>query len=164
MSSNGIAFIDDTTIPDKTIIFFAKKKGYYTILFNILLLSLGIYLLTLSITFIIPGLFLILATIFLSYKIYKNAQNISAQIILCNDGIETAATQFYNWIDIKNESIFKDHEGGLHAGGGINLYYLVYDHPLGSEKVLISDLDTTPQLMTALLAIYRGRSNSNSRQ
>ncbi len=89
---------------------------------------------------------------YLSFREFKQATNTEPQIIVNENGIETISTEFYNWNVIENEEVVSE-GSGKHTN-----YYLIYDHPDGSEHLKIDDYDTDMRKLNRLLILYRGRS------
>ena len=149
-------FYDDLTIPNETIIYYAKGKNFFEMVMGIGCLFVGIYLLTMTDSYI-WGL---LATVFgayWGYTEYKEATNTDPQITLNEKGIQTISTEFYKWSDIENEEVITE-------GSGKHIhYYLVYSHPKGQERLIIEDYETDQRTLNKLLILYKGRHKNNYR-
>jgi hypothetical protein len=81
-------FNDDLTVPNETIIYFAKGKNFFEMAFGIVCLFGGIYLLTMTDSYI-WGLGLSIFGAYWGYIEYKEATNTEPQIILNENGIQT---------------------------------------------------------------------------
>jgi hypothetical protein len=112
----------------------------------------GLYLCTLGrvIPYII-GIPLIMIGIVNTYMRIRNMFSREPQIILNNDGMSTASTPFYKWNDIANEKTIRE------GTGKYAMYYLCYDHPNGSAKFHLNDLEVSFMRLQKLLRVYRGR-------
>lgn len=142
-------FQDDLAIPNETIIYYSKGKNLFEMLIFLGCLGLGIYFITKE--NYIAGTILAVFGAYFGFREYKQATNKEPQIIINDKGIQTIATVFYSWEEITNEGVSAE-------GGGKNTrYYLVYDHPLGSEHLQIDDYDTDRRTLNKLLSLYRGR-------
>lgn len=75
------------------------------------------------------------------------------QIILNNDGIRTADIPFYKWNGITNEKTIRE------GTGKYAMYYLYYDHPKGSNKFHLNDLEMNFIGLQRLLRLYRDRND-----
>jgi hypothetical protein len=129
-------FYDDLSVPDETIIFYAAAKNFFEMIIMLVAAGGGVY----------------------AYKEFKEATNKTPQIILNDEGIQTISTPFYKWEQIRNEETVTE-------GYGKNSEdYLVYDHPEGSEHLLIEDYQTDKRSLNKLLMLYRGRSRHDSQQ
>ncbi len=115
-----------------------------------LLLTGGLYALFKTDDFV-AGLVIILVSMFYGYRGIRNAKNKTAQIIINDKGLQTAAAKFYNWSQISGEKVIK--------GDDVDYidYYLVYNYQGRSEKLRINDLTTNPSELERLMSIYRGR-------
>ena len=145
--------------PEETTIYFSKGKNMIGIIFNIVLLIIGIFLLTRGTTYIVLALFLLLMGFLFGKKFYQDKTDNDPQIIISNKGLETSSTQFYNWSDIKNEEVIKEVEHSRDAS--YKYYYLSYEHPAGTEKFALSALETNYDVVTKLLVLYRERYQQN---
>jgi len=145
-------FLDDRSVPAETMIRYSIfKYVIWTILF-LLMTILGIYLCSLGrvISYIV-GIPLIFIGAVNSYRRIKNMFNREPQIILNNEGIRTADAPFYTWNEIINEKTIRE------GTGKYAMHYLCYDHPKGSNKFHLKDLDVGFMRLQKLLRLYRGR-------
>jgi hypothetical protein len=146
-------FKDDLSIPKETTIYYAKLKNYFEM--GIMLIGVfgGIYLLKNSES---PywGIGLIIVCGYLAYIEFREATNTEPQIIINQNGIKTISTKFYNWSQIKNEEVISENSG-KHTH-----FYLTYDYPNGTEKLMIDDYETEHSDLQKSLKIYRGRYNN----
>ena len=148
-------FQDDLTIPNETIIYYSKGGNFVEMIVMLVCLGVGIYLLIRTDRYIL-GSFLSIVGGYFSYKEYKEATNTEPQIILNEKGIETISTEFYEWTEIENEEVISE-------GSGKHIrYYLVYDHPNGTEHLKIDDYGTTQKSLNKLLILYRGRNKKKT--
>lgn len=145
-------FHDDITIPAETIIYYSKGKNYFEMILLLGGLVTGAFLLLKTDMYIFGSILVILGAYF-GYKKYKKATNKVPQIIISHKGIKTVSTAFYNWRDIRNESIVSEGYGDRAR------CYLRYDYPGGSEHLQIDYFDTNQKTLNKLLALYRGRNN-----
>jgi hypothetical protein len=119
-------FQDDLTIQTETIIYYSKGRNYLEMIFMLLLVGVGIYLLVKTDSYIL-GLVLTLLGAYQSFKEYKEATNTEPQIILNEKGIKTINTDFYSWNEIENEEVVSQ------VLGKNTNHFLTYDHPDGAE-------------------------------
>ncbi|UTA66810.1 hypothetical protein [Emticicia sp. 21SJ11W-3] len=149
-------FLDDLTIPNETIIYYSKSKNYLQMILMLLCSAGGVYVLLKTDSYII-GSVMLLGGAYYSFREYKEATNTEPQIILNEEGIRTVSTEFYSWQQISNEEVVSE------GSGKKSHFYLVYDHPNGSEHLQIEDFDTDAKSLNQLLVLYRGRSNKKNR-
>ena len=65
--------------------------------------------------------------------------------------MRTASTPFYKWNEIANENAIRE------GTGKYAMYYLCYDHPNGSTKFHLIDLEVGFIRLQKLFRVYRGR-------
>jgi hypothetical protein len=148
-------FQDDLTIQNETIVYYSKGSNFVEMIFMLVLVGFGIYLLIKTDSYIL-GSALTLLGAYLSFKEYKEATNTEPQIILNEQGIKTISTDFYSWNEIENEEVMSQDSGkNTH-------YYLTYDHPDGTEHLQIDDYETNQRDLNKLLILYRGRSKKKT--
>lgn len=151
-------FEDDETVPFETKICY---DGYIDIelivftpifLFSLYLYSISIYNFYFGIVSLCLGL-LVGYLLYLTYRKYKLFIKKESQILLNQNGIQTAQTKFYTWDKIQNIDIILDSKK----------YYLVYDYECGKEKFFFDEENYGLQakVLTKLLKIYRGRFEMN---
>jgi hypothetical protein len=145
-------FQDDYAVTDETLIRFSKSKTLFEVILYLGLLGLGIYF-VIHHSYLLGGALCALGAWF-AFKEYQAMNNPNPQIILSSKGIQTAATPFYSWADISNEDALDE------SSAKTTRQYLVYDHPSGSERVNIEDLDIDIAELGLLLRVYRGRYNN----
>lgn len=150
-------FTNDPGIANETYIYYAKGKNFAEMVVMLACFSIGMYLLLTSDAFGM-GLILTITGAIFAIKEYKEATNTTPQIIISDKGIKTITSGFHHWHDIKHEEVVS--EG---AGKRIK-YYLVYEHPNGTEHLLIDDYNTEQQSLNKLLVLYRGRYQQNNTQ
>lgn len=149
-------FQDNPTIPDETIVYYSKGKNLLEMAIMLGGLVLGVKLIVKDENYVLGVIFSIVGVYF-GIKEYKETTNKTPQIILNDDGIVTVATTFYNWREIENEKVVRE-------GIGKNIrYYLVYDHPDGSEHLSIHEYDIDHKKLNKLLILYRGRNEKKTK-
>ena len=148
-------FIDDSTIPSETNIYFSKGKNYFEMAIMLGCLLVGLYLLTKE-NDPIFGSILSLMGAYFAYKEFQKTSNMDPQVVINDKGIKTVSTEFYQWEEVKNEEVISE------GSGKYIRHYLVYDYPEGSEYLQIDDLDVNQQSLSQLLVLYRGRSRKNN--
>lgn len=144
-------FEDDYNTANESVIYYSKAKNYIELALMLFCFGFGIYLLVTSDDYIIGSLLTIVGA-YLSFREFKQATNTEPQIILNENGIQTINTEFYSWKEIENEEVVAE-GSGKHTN-----YYLVYDHPAGSEHLKIDDYNIDMTKLNKLLILYRGRS------
>lgn len=148
--SQADKFYDDLTIPNETVIYYAKGKNYFEMVIGVACFFGGLYFLMSTDSYII-GTVLLLFGAYMAYSEFKEATNTEPQIILNEKGIQTISTEFYKWSDIENEEAISEGSGKyIH-------YYLTYDNPDGQERLMIDDFETDQRTLNKLLILYRGR-------
>jgi len=145
--------IFDSNVPSETIIYYAKRKNYYEMVVMLVCLAFGIYPTTQSDRFA-SGIFLILFGGYFAYREFKKFTNTSPQVIINERGIQTISTGFYEWSQIEQEDV---EAPGLSKSAS---RFLAFNHPAGSVRILIDDLDIEPNELKRLLNIYRTRSEN----
>ncbi|MFM2386998.1 MAG: hypothetical protein RL660_1755 [Bacteroidota bacterium] len=148
-------FLDDLTIPNETIIYYAKRRNFIEMSLMLAILGLGMYLLNTSNDPFL-GAFIAMLGALLSFKEYKEATNTKPQIIINDKGIKTINTDFYPWNDIENEEAISQ------GTGKYTHYYLTYHHPGGQERLRIDEFETNMRSLNKLLILYRGRSKNKT--
>ncbi|WP_314242998.1 hypothetical protein [Empedobacter tilapiae] len=144
-------FQDDLTVADETIIYYSKSKNFVEMAIMLGCLGVGIYSILIGKSYIVGSILSIIG-VFFGYKKYKDATNTEPQIIINERGIKTRSTDFYSWNEIENEDV-------ISKGSGKNIrYYLIYNYPDGSERLLIDNYDIDIKSLNQLLILYRGRS------
>lgn len=149
-------FIDVPTIPEKTIIFYSKKKNIGALIIMAICIWLSITVIMASksdfASIVLTLLFFGIGTYF-GYDFFKYYLNTKPQIILTKEGIKTVTTKFEKWNEIKSEKVISEKKGKKHN------FYLTYEHPNGIEKLRINRLTTNQVKLEKLMQIYRGRKN-----
>lgn len=148
-------FQDDLTVQNETIIYYSKGSNFVEMIFMLLLVGVGIYLLAKTDSYVIGSVLTLLGA-YQSFKEYKEATNTEPQIILNEKGIKTINTDFYSWNEIENEEVISQ------GSGKHTHYYLTYDHPNGAEHLQIDDYETNQRDLNKLLILYRGRSKKKT--
>lgn len=149
-------FQDDLTIASETIIYYSRSRSLFAMAISLLPLGVGIYMGVGTDKFVLGAIVAIIGA-YSGFKSYKMASNTKAQIIISNKGIETVSTQFFPWDEVENEEVSSE------GSGSDARFYLKYDHPYGSERLLIDEYDTDQRKLTSLLILYRGRFEKSKR-
>ena len=144
-------FNDDLTIPEETVIYYSKLGNFIEMGVMLLAVAAGIYLVVVTDRVWLGGGMTVLCAWF-AFKEYRQATNKKPQIIISHKGIQTASTPFYPWKEISNEEAITTYTGSNSSR------YLTYNHPGGSERFSLKDLNTTAAELNQLLILYRNRS------
>ncbi len=155
-------FIDDPNVPPETKIYFSKPTNYFQMFIGIFLIAGGSFIVfsrfnDINVNFFV-GIAMTITGIYMAYKNYKEATNNEPQIIISDQGIETASTQFYKWEHIKNE------DSKVVGSGKSSQRIFTYDHPEGNEYLNIDDIATNIGELYDLLKLYRGRYNKRQKE
>lgn len=147
-------FIDDQSVTAETIIRYSVFRYVIWTLLFLLMTILGIYLCTLGqVISYLTGIPLIITGAVNTYIKIKNMFNRAPQIVINKNGLRTADTPFYKWNEIANEKTIRE------GTGKYAMYYLYYDHPKGSNKFHLNDLEVNFIRLQRLLRLYRGRND-----
>jgi hypothetical protein len=147
--------IDNHSVPAETRIYYSKKKSFFEItVLSICFLVGGWFLIFKEGENRVLGLVLCVITGIFLYIDYYKLINKNVQILLTDRGLQTSDTEFYTWQQISRESVTKES-----FKGNIN-YFLNYDYKSGSARLLINNLDFSPQEIEKLIGIYRKRSGN----
>jgi len=149
-------FIDDCLVPCETVVYYDKAKNYFEMLGGLACLVGGLFLAVIKDEYLF-GLFLMILGFYGTYCEYKEATNKTPQIIINGRGLKTKSMDFYSWDQIVND------EAICEGSGRSARDYLVYDHPEGSERLLIDDYNITRKELNKLLILYRGRNKNNKK-
>jgi hypothetical protein len=147
-------FTDDITMPAETRIYFSKPDSYGLLVYMVLAIAGAVYLF-LTDENTVAGIALFTG-IYCGYQGFKQVADTKPQIILSNDGIQTASTPFCKWEEITDEDVLTK------SSGNSNSYYFVYGHPNGSERFEINELAVSAQKLESLMRLYRGRNNKKN--
>ncbi|WP_285055352.1 hypothetical protein [Pedobacter ginsengisoli] len=147
-------FHDDLSVPAETIIFYARVKNFFQMIMMLAGVAGGVYFLKEGDYYI--GVILSAGAAFLAYNEFKEATNATPQIILNDEGIQTISTPFYKWEQIRNEEAVTEEYSKRSRD------YLIYDHPEGSEHLLLDEYKIDKRSLNKLLILYRGRSRASS--
>ncbi|QKJ30808.1 hypothetical protein HQ865_13975 [Mucilaginibacter mali] len=147
--------LDDLVVPDHTTtnetrIYISRVSVLIGAVFLAVWFGLGIY-------FLVRGEWITVCFFFISGALIaffsrKTFIDKSPQIIINDEGIKTAAAEFYTWEEIGNETVEQIGEGRDAK------VVLAYDCPGGREEFPIDDLDTNVDKLSQLLIKYRQRS------
>jgi hypothetical protein len=147
-------FQDDLSILNETIIYYSNRKNLGKKIIRLGCLAVGIYLLIKTDAYILGSVLSIIGAYF-SFKEFKKLPNTEPQIILNDKGVKTISTEFFEWTQIQNEKVAREDSES-------NSYYLVYDHPDGTERLCIEHYETNKIKLHNLLIIYRGRNKKKT--
>ncbi|MHA7943714.1 hypothetical protein ACJOV8_011635 [Formosa sp. 3Alg 14/1] len=145
-------YFEDCSLPIRTRVYFSKFKSTYNFILMLICLFTGLFLLLKSDSYII-GTGLSLVGAYLAYKELKPLLNNAAQLIIDNKGIETTASNFKSWAEIKHEEVI------MEGAGKTTRFYLIYTYNNGSEKLLLDDFNMSPKDIETALRTYRIRYN-----
>jgi hypothetical protein len=150
-------FIDDHSVSDETIIRYSVfKYAFWTSMF-LLMIVMGLYLCTLGrVISYITGIPLIIIGAVNTVIKMKKLFNRKPQIVINKDGLRTEGTPFYKWNEIANEKTVRE------GTGKYAMYYMYYDHPKGSKKFHLNDLESNSFGLQRLLRLYRGRNKQSN--
>ncbi len=149
-------FIDVPSIPQKTIIYYSKKKniGAFIIMVICIWISIAVIMASQSdVATIILALFFFGIGAYFGFDFFRYYLNSKPQIILTKEGIKTVSTKFEKWNNIKNEEVVSERKSKKPS------FYLTYQHSNGIEKLKINRLTTNQAKLEKLMQIYRGRNN-----
>jgi hypothetical protein len=144
-------FHDDPSVPNETIIYYAKGKNFFEMAIMLVMMGGGIFMLVRTDNYIVGSIMAAVGA-FLGYREFREATNTNPQIILNEQGIQTIDTPFYKWSEITDEEAISE-RSGKHTR-----HYLIYQYPGGQEKLSIDDYETNQKALNKLLILYRGRS------
>lgn len=143
-------FIDDSSIPSETTIYYSKGKNFLEMLVGVALLGFGIYKLIFESNYIF-GLIALVYGGYIAFKEFKQATNSEPQIILNNNGVKTVNTEFYSWDEISRAEVVKE------GYGKYTRYSFTYSHPEGRELIDINDFNTSFNKLDKLIFTYGSR-------
>lgn len=154
----------DTSLPEVTEIYFAKRKNYLETAGSILLCVLGIWLLTKE-SYIIGGL-LVLGGLYGAWKNYKEATNPNAQLTIGENGISVANGNHYSWDKIVNEEAYRDVVG---KNAYDVLEFQIIDpeedtEDYEEERIELEEFTHSAEEVDHLLRVYRGRYQSKKQK
>lgn len=145
-------FEEDHTVDVVKTISYSKNKAGYAMLFGLVPVGLGVYLyyegqeLIIVAGSVLVGFYMLIV----SYRRYINRE---PQIILSNDGVETANTPFYSWAEIADMDTMLERNSG---DEGASVFF-IYNCPSGEVKIEISELNISRSDLDNLIGIYKGR-------
>jgi hypothetical protein len=134
-------------IPDEIKIFYSKDTAVVNIVFLIIFMGLGVFLLTAG-NYLIGAMICLVAVCLICAKM-KGLFTNKRQVTINKLGIETATAPFYNWSEITEERV-----SGEYAGRGARPL-LEYKHPGGKVSIKVEPLNIRPQDLNVLLKYYR---------
>nr|WP_294795791.1 hypothetical protein [uncultured Mucilaginibacter sp.] len=147
-------FIEDYSIGAETLIYYALKTSILTAIIGVAMVAGAIYFLLNNFE-VWLGVILALAGTYTAFTGYKQVKNRNPQIIISNEGLETAKTPFYSWDKIHNES------AKLVGYGDNATSLLIYDCPSGHQEIDIAEFDISRDKLYSFLIFYRRRYNKN---
>jgi len=147
----------DNDIPQQTVLYYSKGYSIFKHILGLCLIGSAIGALLMSkkynVFLILGALLFIVLGVFNFIKGLRQFIDKRAQVIIDNNGIKTVNTKFYEWSYIKNDEVIAEGQGRF------TTFYLVYDYPEGTEKLLINDYPIDQPTLIKLLRTYRGRYN-----
>lgn len=144
-------FTDDLSVPQETRVYISKMQKRLEFGLGVLVLAVGLFFCVLREDYVM-GSFFVLVGLLITYIGYRGMINRKPQIIINENGIQTASAPFTDWREVYNEEAYTD------ASGKNSRNYLSYNCPSGLVKIEISDLDIARKTLSHLLIVYRGRS------
>jgi len=148
---------EDYSVPQKTTIYYSKVKNTYELIIMLGCLSLGVYLISTTDSYIFGSILTLIGGYF-SFKEFIQVVNTKPQIIIDSKGIKTISTDFKKWQTVSNEDVI------MEGSGKHTEFYLVYDYSGGSEYLKIDDYNINQKELLNLLRTYRIRNKSRYRQ
>ncbi|WP_040627082.1 hypothetical protein [Mucilaginibacter paludis] len=145
-------FIDDISVPGEILICYSARKAVFLLLMSLLIAGGATCLMSMKYTRIF-SIALIGVALIMAYGAVKKMNNKLPQIILGNQGIQSATAKFYAWSEVVNEDVIAVQSGKTRR------YFLVYNYPLGKQRIDIGPLNISRRRLEHLLRIYRGRVN-----
>ncbi|ANI88007.1 hypothetical protein A9P82_00930 [Arachidicoccus ginsenosidimutans] len=147
------ASLDYEIIPNETIIYFSKSKSIVGLVLNGIVLVGGVFCVLKKENVLIGLIIVLIGGYFCFKKLRELFLKKEPQIILNNEGLQTATTLFYEWSQIQKEEVVR--EGVKYVRS-----YLNYNFPNGKEHFNIDDLNTTTKELNDLLVVYWKRSQN----
>ncbi|MGY3213218.1 hypothetical protein [Mucilaginibacter sp. HD30] len=143
-------FIENDVVPLKTIVHYSQDKSVNRCIIGCLIICASIYFL-LSENVASSLIFLIIGG-YVSVTGYLKIRNNKPQIIIDNNGIQTAKAPFYEWHFITNDVVERKREGKS------VVTYFNYECPHGQVAIIIDSFDIEMDQLENLLYVYRSRS------
>lgn len=148
-------FTDDIVVPGETMIYYSRNKAIAQLMIVLVMAGSGVCLLTIQSNWVVGAALIVIALI-MAYGAVKKLNNKLPQVILSNKGIQTGNNPFYGWQQVHNEDVIAVQAGKTRR------YFLIYNSPLGKEKIDIAGFDINRRRLEHLLRIYRGRANHSA--
>lgn len=142
-------FIDDPTVPSVTKVHYSKSNLIIEILLMTGCLSIGIYFLVTSDSWVL-GTLLVLTGAYFAIRDFKKLTTFEPQIILDEKGIEINGDK-YSWTEVQDSTTTFETFGKTTAS------YIILETTSGTIKQNIDDYDTTFRELRHTLMVYRGR-------
>lgn len=143
-------FMNDLSVSPEVMVYFSKSKGFVQLMLMAGLALFGVYSL-LSRKQLVFGGFMTGLGVIMGTIAYLRIRNRKPQIILNNQGIQTASIQFYEWGEISAEDV------EISASGKSRTCKLVYHHPKGRANIDISEYDISKEELEHHLRVFRAR-------
>lgn len=141
---------DDITVPKETLIHYSKAAIAFGIVFGVLFLSVGVYVLMENSKDYYYLFFLGLGLYFFYTSIPKLINN-QPQISINSKGIQFYKSSLMEWEFIDNEYVDM-RRSGKHVN-----YYLVFNYRNNHQEYHIDELAITPEKLEQLMRVYRVR-------
>jgi len=146
---------DDINVPKETLIHYSKAAIAFGIVFGLLFLAVGIYVLMENIKDYYYLFFLGLSIYFFYTSIPKLINN-QPQISINSKGIQFNKSSLMEWEFIDNEYVDM-RRSGKHVN-----YYLVFKYRNKQQEYNIDELAITPEKLEQLMRVYRVRFEKSS--
>ena len=150
-------FEEDFTVPAETRIYFSRINSIGLIIISPLFIAATwfFYVEKQSWYYII---LMPIVAVYMFITGYKQLKTRKPQIILSNEGIETAKARFYSWKEVIGAESKIDHNYILHNA----TTYLKYHTPEGEKEIEINEFDINARDLDRLISIYKGRYDKKS--
>lgn len=142
-------FTDDPSVPPLTKVHYSKSNLIIEILLMTGCLSIGIYFLVTSDSWVL-GTLLVLTGAYFAIRDFKKLTTFEPQIVLDEKGIEINGDK-YSWREIQDSTTTFETFGKTSAS------YIILETTSGTIKQNIDDYDTTFRELRHKLTVYRGR-------
>jgi hypothetical protein len=142
--------MDDAAISSETKIYLAKAGRVFMLAVMLVCFAAGIVLVSVAHSYI-GGSILCIISAYIAFDSYKIISDNKPQIIINDEGIETASSGFHSWKEIRNEQV------GSEMSRNKTDYYLAYNFNGGDEKIYLYGIRTNHWRLAKLLRVYRGR-------
>lgn len=152
-------FYEDLKVPAETKIYFSFASAFFIVLFLIVGVASGIYLMfeEKNKDFLI-GLFLFIICLFIFTQAFKKLKNRAPQLILNDTGITLSDNTFISWSEIYELEILR--EG---FGNSAQHYLLFCDSNYNYSKIEVDSFNITIRKLENSLQTYQIRYNNNNK-